>query len=226
MARRTLEFPKAQLQNKFTQLVKTNPYLEEHVTPQMTEKFLTYLELMHKWNQAYNLTAIKDPEQMLIKHLFDSLVVAPYFANYESVLDVGTGAGLPGIPLALFFAQVNPQIHFTLLDSLGKRIQFLRHVVLSLKLENVTIVHSPVEDYHAQTFACITSRAFTALDRMTLVCEHLLAEQGHYVLLKGAKTEEEIQTLPAKFTIENITQVEVPGIEDNERFVVTIRRTN
>ncbi|RIY33601.1 16S rRNA (guanine(527)-N(7))-methyltransferase RsmG [Psittacicella gerlachiana] len=224
MTRSNFQFPKAQLEQVFTKLLQSNSYLSSRVDSQMCNLLLDYLELMHKWNRAYNLTAIKDPEQMLIKHIFDSLAVAPYFSQYHKVLDVGTGAGLPGIPLAIFFAKENPQMHFTLLDSLGKRIQFLRHVVLTLNLKNVTIIHSPVENYQEEQFDCITSRAFTALDRMTLVCSHLLSPQGNYVLLKGAKTEEELQTLPQEFALVDIHEVKVPGIEDNERFVVTIKR--
>ncbi|MFC6276005.1 16S rRNA (guanine(527)-N(7))-methyltransferase RsmG [Psittacicella hinzii] len=224
MAKALATFSRPALAQQLQKLLAQDAYLAPLVDQAMQEQLLTYLELMHKWNQAFNLTAIKDPSQMLVKHLLDSLAVAPSFANYNKVLDVGTGAGLPGIPLAILFAKVNPHMHFTLLDSLGKRIQFLRQVLIHIPLPNVTIVHSPVEDYHEEQFDCITSRAFTALDRMTLVCEHLLAPNGNYVLLKSSKVDEEAKTLPAQFKIEQVTGISVPGLEDNERYIVVVSR--
>ncbi|RIY31617.1 16S rRNA (guanine(527)-N(7))-methyltransferase RsmG [Psittacicella hinzii] len=226
MPQKFLPLNKEQLSKTLARIIDTGlPALKEHFDQEMVEQLIAYLELMHKWNKAYNLTAIKDPEEMLIKHVVDSLAVAPYFAKYSKVLDVGTGAGLPGIPLAIYFAKANPEMHFYLLDSLGKRIQFLRQVVLTLKLKNVTIIHSTVEDYNEQQFDCITSRAFTALDRMTLVCQHLLADQGNYLLLKGAKAQEELQTMPESFSLVSLDNIIVPGIEDNERYLVTLQRS-
>lgn len=223
MAKHLSPFPRAILAQQLAAYLAEDNFLSSLATTEVQEKLLNYLELLHKWNHTYNLTAVRDPEQMLVKHLMDSLAAAVYFKDYPSVLDVGTGAGLPGIPLAIIFAQSNPQQHFTLLDSLGKRIQFLRQVTLTLKLSNVTIIHSTVEDYHDQLFSCITSRAFTALDRMTLVCQNLLAPEGKYILLKGAKVDEELELLPPIFTCQASHALQVPGL-NGERYVTIIQR--
>lgn len=120
------------------------------------EKFVQYVYLLNKWNKAYNLTAVRDPEEMLVKHILDSLAVGKFLEG-DRFIDVGTGPGLPGIPLAIMF----PEKHFVLLDSLGKRIQFLRTVLRELGLTNVTLVLGRVEDYYDEEgFDGVLSRAF------------------------------------------------------------------
>lgn len=182
------------------------------------QQLVAYVELLHKWNKAYNLTSVRDPNEMLVRHILDSIVVAPYLAG-SRFIDVGTGPGLPGIPLAI----VLPQAQFTLLDSLGKRVRFLRQVQHELKLENVTPVQSRVEAFPAEPpFDGVISRAFASLTDMVSWCRHLPGEEGRFYALKGVLPEDEIAQLPANFSVENITKLQVPQLE-GERHLVTIK---
>lgn len=185
---------------------------------QQQQQLVAYVELLHKWNKAYNLTSVRDPNEMLVRHILDSIVVAPYLAG-SRFIDVGTGPGLPGIPLAI----VLPQAQFTLLDSLGKRVRFLRQVQHELKLENVTPVQSRVEAFPAEPpFDGVISRAFASLTDMVSWCHHLPGEEGRFYALKGVLPEDEIAQLPANFSVENITKLQVPQLE-GERHLVTIK---
>jgi len=184
------------------------------------QQLVAYVELLHKWNKAYNLTSVRDPNEMLVRHILDSIIVAPHLQG-ERFIDVGTGPGLPGIPLAI----VLPQAHFTLLDSLGKRVRFLRQVQHELKLENVTPVQSRVEDFPAEPpFDGVISRAFASLTDMVNWCHHLPAEQGHFYALKGLLPDDEIAQLPAQFAVEDVVKLNVPQLE-GERHLVKIKPT-
>ena len=128
------------------------------VSQQQRQQLLAFVELLNKWNKAYNLTSVRDPHEMLVKHILDSLVVSPYLQG-KSFIDVGTGPGLPGIPLAI----INPDQHYVLLDSLGKRITFIRQVIRQLGLSNVTPIQSRVEEYQPEVrFDGVLSRAFAS----------------------------------------------------------------
>ena len=143
------------------------------VTDDQVSLLIQYVELLIKWNKAYNLTSVREPEDMLVKHIMDSLMVGDSLQG-SSFIDVGTGPGLPGIPLAILY----PEREFVLLDSLGKRITFLRQVVFQLKLPNVTPVLSRVEKYQPeQPFDGVLSRAFASLNDMVHWCEHLIAPE-------------------------------------------------
>lgn len=227
MTKQWAEFDYESLLVQLQRLVQQDEFLSQHVNHEQEELLLKYLALMHKWNKAYNLSAIREPNQMLVKHLLDSLVVAQHLTGYHQILDVGTGAGLPGIPLAIFFATHDPSKHFYLLDSLGKRIQFLKQVVLQLGLTNVAIIQSRVEDYQRdadQLFDCITSRAFTDVQAMTQVCQHLLAPAGDYALLKGKLIDQELADLPQTFQHKATIPLTVPGLDDNERYLLLLTR--
>ncbi|MAY34927.1 MAG: 16S rRNA (guanine(527)-N(7))-methyltransferase RsmG, partial [Spongiibacteraceae bacterium] len=155
--------------------------LELELSEQQRDLLMRYLALLVKWNRAYNLTAIRDPEEMVTKHLLDSLAVAP-FVSGERLLDVGTGAGLPGIPLAIVY----PDKLFELLDSNGKKTRFLVQVVADLALPNVTVHHKRIESGElAPVFDGILSRAFASLADMTRDCGPLLAEGGELLAMKG-----------------------------------------
>ena len=158
------------------------------VSPQQVNLLIQYVELLHKWNKAYNLTSVRDPQEMLVKHIMDSLMVGEVLHG-KNFIDVGTGPGLPGIPLAILF----PEKNFVLLDSLGKRITFLRQVVFQLKLTNVQPVKSRVEDYSGETpFDGVLSRAFSSLNDMVTWCSHLVSkEQGQFFALKGQFPEDQ-----------------------------------
>ncbi|ENO0459223.1 16S rRNA (guanine(527)-N(7))-methyltransferase RsmG [Salmonella enterica] len=177
-----------------------------------------YVDMLHKWNKAYNLTSVRDPNEMLVRHILDSIVVAPYLQG-QRFIDVGTGPGLPGIPLAI----VLPDAHFTLLDSLGKRVRFLRQVQHELKLENITPVQSRVEAYPSEPpFDGVISRAFASLNDMVSWCHHLPGEKGCFYALKGQLPGDEIASLPDNFSVESVEKLRVPQLE-GERHLVIIK---
>ncbi|HFW5679416.1 TPA: 16S rRNA (guanine(527)-N(7))-methyltransferase RsmG, partial [Salmonella enterica subsp. enterica serovar Typhimurium] len=170
---------------------------------------VAYVYMLHKWNKAYNLTSVRDPNEMLVRHILDSIVVAPYLQG-QRFIDVGTGPGLPGIPLAI----VLPDAHFTLLDSLGKRVRFLRQVQHELKLENITPVQSRVEAYPSEPpFDGVISRAFASLNDMVSWCHHLPGEKGRFYALKGQLPGDEIASLPDNFSVESVEKLRVPQLE-------------
>ncbi|EBS9936030.1 16S rRNA (guanine(527)-N(7))-methyltransferase RsmG, partial [Salmonella enterica] len=170
---------------------------------------VAYVDMLHKWNKAYNLTSVRDPAEMVVRHILDSIVVAPYLQG-QLFIDVGTGPGLPGIPLAI----VLPDAHFTLLDSLGKRVRFLRQVQHELRLENITPVQSRVEAYPSEPpFDGVISRAFASLNDMVSWCHHLPGEKGRFYALKGQLPEDEIASLPDEFSVESVEKLRVPQLE-------------
>ncbi|EAA7245365.1 16S rRNA (guanine(527)-N(7))-methyltransferase RsmG [Salmonella enterica] len=179
---------------------------------------IAYVDMLHKWNKAYNLTSVRDPAEMVVRHILDSIVVAPYLQG-QRFIDVGTGPGLPGIPLAI----VLPDAHFTLLDSLGKRVRFLRQVQHELKLENIAPVQSRVEVYPSEPpFDGVISRAFASLNDMVSWCHHLPGEKGRFYALKGQLPEDEIASLPGNFSVESVEKLRVPQLE-GERHLVIIK---
>lgn len=179
---------------------------------------VAYVDMLHKWNKAYNLTSVRDPAEMVVRHILDSIVVAPYLQGHRFI-DVGTGPGLPGIPLAI----VLPDAHFTLLDSLGKRVRFLRQVQHELKLENITPVQSRVEAYPSEPpFDGVISRAFASLNDMVSWCHQLPGEKGRFYALKGQLPEDEIASLPDDFSVESVEKLRVPQLE-GERHLVIIK---
>ena len=174
------------------------------------------MELLNKWNKAYNLTSIRDPQEMLIKHILDSLMVGKVLQGHDFI-DVGTGPGLPGIPLAILY----PERNFVLLDSLGKRITFLRQVVFQLKLENVTPVLSRVENYQEQQFDGVLSRAFASLLDMVDWCQHLVKDNGCFYALKGVQPSDEMALLPDNIQVKQVHEITVPNL-DAERHVIEL----
>ena len=197
-------------------LNKTNLDVTDHQKDQLI-KFVT---LLNKWNKAYNLTSVREPSQMLIKHILDSAVVSPHLEG-KRFIDVGTGPGLPGIPLAI----LNPDKEFVLLDSLGKRLRFIRQAILELGLKNVTFVQSRVEEYiPEQKFDCILSRAFASIKDMLFWCKHLPNEEGYFLALKGVEPKLEIENLDTSFEYIETIKLIVPSLE-GERCLVKIKKT-
>ncbi|MCD1125701.1 16S rRNA (guanine(527)-N(7))-methyltransferase RsmG [Jinshanibacter sp. LJY008] len=203
------------MQNQFDKLLKA---ARIELSQLQKEQLLGYVALLHKWNKAYNLTSVRDPQQMLIRHIMDSIVVNPHLQG-NLFIDVGTGPGLPGIPLAI----VRPDAQFTLLDSLGKRIRFIRQVMHELNITNVTPVQSRVEEYSIpQGFDGVISRAFASLQDMLEWCHHLPSkQQGKFYALKGIISEEELSLVPAGFHVQEIVTLDVPEL-DGERHLVII----
>ena len=179
-------------------------------------KLLQYLQLLAKWNQVYNLTAVRDPAAMVTRHLLDSLAVAPHVRG-PRVLDIGTGPGLPGIPLAL----ARPELAFTLLDANAKKTRFVTQAAGELGLANVEVVQSRVENYRpAQKFDTLVSRAFSNIADMLANARHLCAPSGRFLAMKGTYPEEELAAVAAEYATE-VVALTVPGL-DAERHVVIL----
>ena len=184
--------------------------------PGIIGQLLSYLDLLLRWNDTYNLTAIRDPRQMVTRHLLDSLSVLPWI-DEGPLLDAGTGAGLPGIPLAI----MRPQLQVTLLDSAGKKTRFLNHVSRSLKLGNI----HPVQD-RLEVWACekppgqIISRALSDLSVFAHACRHLADEKTRLLAMKGKHPEGELQSLPDWLRVESIEKLTVPGLQEDRHLVI------
>jgi 16S rRNA (guanine527-N7)-methyltransferase len=185
------------------------------VNEQQIDQLLAFIQLLNKWNKAYNLTAIRRLEDMVALHLLDSLAILPYVQG-QSLIDIGTGAGLPGIPLAICL----PDVQFTLLDSNAKKTRFVQQAILELKLSNARIQHSRVEDYQPeQRFDTVTTRAFASLPVVIDLTRHLLAKEGIVLAMTGQPLTEEIAQLGNNATL---VPLHVPGV-DAERHVVRIQ---
>ncbi len=182
------------------------------------ENMLLYIDYLDRWNQTYNLTAIRDKKEMVIKHILDSLALYPFIQG-NRCLDVGTGPGLPGVILALAL----PQIEFTLLDSQIKKAQFIKRVLRELPLDNVTVCHQRVEDHHPELlYDVIVSRAFASLADMIKGTMHLRSSHGYYLAMKGVYPQEEIAAIESyHFSIE-AEPLHVPFLTA-DRHVVIIR---
>ncbi|KZE33568.1 16S rRNA (guanine(527)-N(7))-methyltransferase RsmG [Crenobacter luteus] len=180
------------------------------------EQLGAYLALLAKWNQTYNLTAVRDADRMVSYHLLDSLSLVPHLAGGTRLLDVGSGGGMPGIPAAI----ARPDLKVVLLDANHKKTTFLRQAVIELKLPNVEVVTERVEAYQPEEkFDRLTSRAFAELAEFVKLTPHLLAEGGQYVAMKGVYPYEEIAQLPATVRVAEVLPVTVPGL-DAERHLV------
>ena len=181
------------------------------------KQLIGYVELLHKWNKAYNLTSVRDPMDMLVKHILDSIVVSPHLDG-ERFIDVGTGPGLPGIPLAI----MNPGKTFFLLDSLGKRIRFIKQVLHELDINNVTTVQSRVEEFiPEEKFDAVLSRAFASIQDMVGWYQHLPKETDVRVMaLKGQLPEGEIDHLPDWCDVISIKPLQVPELEGERHLVI------
>jgi 16S rRNA (guanine527-N7)-methyltransferase len=180
------------------------------------QRLLDYIALIEKWNRVYNLTAIREPEKMVSHHLLDSLAVAPHL-HAKRLLDVGSGAGLPGIPLAL----AKPDTHVTLLDSNHKKAAFLNQAVMELKLKNAEVCGERVESWQTQNrFDVIISRAFSDMGEFVRITRHLLAPGGMFAAMKGLHPYEEIDKLPPGCKVQQVLPLAIPGVEGARHLVL------
>ena len=182
------------------------------------DQLLEYVALLTRWNATYNLTSVRDPRDMLVRHILDSLAVAPYVCG-TNLADVGSGPGLPGIPLALMY----PERDFVLIDANGKMARFMRESVRALGLSNVRIEQQRVEALQG-SFDCVTARAFASLADMLALGGKLLAPDGIWLALKGRYPDDEISALPAGFELAGSERLHVPGL-DAERHLIIVRKS-
>lgn len=181
-------------------------------------QLIDYLGLLAKWNAVYNLTAVRDPAQMVTQHLLDSLAAVPAFADAKNVLDVGAGGGLPGMVLAI----ARPDMRVSMIDTVHKKTAFLTQAKAELGLANVTVHTARVEQLKvSEKFDVITSRAFAELNDFVTWSGHLLKEGGRFIALKGVRPEEEIARLPAGWKVAGVQPLNVPGL-NAERHLIFI----
>ena len=196
--------------------------LRLELPPETQQKLLDYVALVQKWNKVYNLTAVRDTGKILTHHLLDSLAVVPHVSNATTILDVGSGAGLPGIPLALAL----PQAQVTLLDSNQKKTAFLHQALIELQLSNAGVVCERVEKYQSnQLFSVVVSRAFSDLAAFVAQAGRLVAPGGTLLAMKGVHPADEIAQLTgseSEFTLSGVTPLSVPGL-DAERHLVFLK---
>jgi 16S rRNA (guanine527-N7)-methyltransferase len=177
-------------------------------------QLLAFRDLLLKWNKTYNLTALRDPDQAISHHLLDSLAILPH-VGAGALLDVGSGGGLPGIPLAI----ARPELAVSMVDTVQKKTTFLQQAVIELALKNVTVHHARVEAMPGQ-YAQISSRAFAELGLFVSLTRHLLAPGGRWLAMKGVRPDEEIQALPADVTVEAIIPLTVPGLAAERHLII------
>lgn len=212
------------MSNLETRLQQGIDELSLSVSPETQQKLIQYIELIAKWNKTFNLTAIRNVDEMLTSHLLDSLAVVP-FIKAGRVLDVGAGAGLPGIVLALCY----PDKEFVLIDSNGKKARFMTQAKIELGLSNVEVVHARVDEYGVEEiqplkpFDAIISRAFASISDMLAYVDHLVTNETAVLAMK-ADSENEISQMPAEYksayTIEQIHELEVPGLSAKRQLIV------
>ncbi len=191
------------------------------ISDEKQAQLMDYLRLLEKWNKAFNLTAVRDPAEMVTRHLLDSLSILPYVKGPRCI-DVGSGGGLPGIPLAI----VHPEFDITLLDSNGKKSRFQFQAVTALKLKNVQVENKRVEQYQPeQGFDQIISRAFSSMEDMVNWTKHFADENTQWLAMKGIYPTDELAALPDNIVCQNVHSLEVPG-SDGERHLVELKRAD
>lgn len=187
------------------------------LSSEQADSLCIYLGLLQKWNKAYNLTAVRDAQQMVGLHLLDSLAIVPHLVG-QSFIDVGTGAGLPGLVVAI----LKPEARLALLDSNGKKTRFLNQVIVELALGNLEVIHSRALDYRPeQRYDGVLSRAFATLKDMTDNAAHLLASDGRFWAMKGRYPQQEIEELELKYRMETCRPLQIPEV-DAERHLIEL----
>ena len=187
------------------------------VSAEAAAKMAAHLRLVEKWNRVHNLTAVRETEQMVVLHVLDSLSLLPHLGDAKRVVDVGTGAGFPGIPLAI----ARPEVSFTLLDSSHKKCSFLEQVRAELKLPNVSVACERVEQYQpAERFDAVASRAFAELSDFVTQSQHLAAPGARFLAMKGVYPFEEIARMPASHRVARVVELAVPSLDAKRHLVL------
>ena len=187
--------------------------------PGLPHRLAAYLGLLARWNEAYNLTAVRSPEDMVSRHVMDSLSILPFIGEGR-VLDVGTGAGLPGLALAM----ARPAQPFVLLDSLGKKTRFVRHAAAHLRLDNVTVVRARAEEHRdTDGFGAVVSRAFASIADFLRLAGHLAGEGGRLLAMKGEFPAAELDAVPAGWTLAGAHRLDVPGLDAQRHLLEFVR---
>ena len=193
------------------------------IDDEVVGKLLNYLSLLRRWNATFNLTAVRDPQAMLVQHLLDCLAILPSLRHRLSrggrVLDVGSGGGLPGVPIAA----VMPEVEVTCVETVGKKAAFIRQVAGAMAMPNLHAVHARVEALDAGAFDVITARAFATLGELTRLTGHHLASAGAWMAMKGRVPDEEIRALPGTIDVFHVEQLSIPGL-DAQRCLVWMRQ--
>jgi len=190
--------------------------LARPLSPTELEKMLAYLALLQRWNAAYNLTAIRDPLEMVTRHLLDSLSILPW-VQHGPVLDAGTGAGLPGVPLAV----LRPELEFVLLDSAGKKIRFLRQVRREVQLDNIQPLQARLEEHQPeQPYRTIISRAFASLRDFAESSRQLMTPETRLLAMKGRDPKDECADLPVWIGVDSVEELAVPGLQEQRHLVI------
>ncbi|WP_036230285.1 16S rRNA (guanine(527)-N(7))-methyltransferase RsmG [Marinobacterium jannaschii] len=198
-----------------TQLTRGISRMNLDISQQQIDKLLDYLALLIKWNKAYNLTAVRDPQEMVSRHLLDSLSILPFVSELP-IIDVGSGPGLPGIPLAI----CRPELAVTTLDSNGKKTRFQNQVKLELGLENLTVVHTRLEEYRVEPFQQVISRAFASLQQMIQWTGPLCHQDGVFLAMKGLYPDSELAELPAGYELKQCHPLDVPETEGERHLLI------
>ena len=206
-------FDRAFFENKLSELfAKTDIACSK----EQIDKMVVLLELLCKWNSSLNLTAIRDPKQMAILHIMDSAVISPLLCG-DNIADVGTVPGFPGLVLAI----LNPDKKFTLIDSIAKKLSFVRTVMVSLQLKNVTIINDRCENIQCENkFDCIVSRAFAPLSRFVGWCLPLISDDGTFIAMKANLEKDELSEVPNTVKIEEIVSLKVPELDATRQAVL------
>ena len=195
--------------------------LRASFTQEQLEKLTAFVDLLNKWNKAYNLIGTQNAKDIIPLHIADSLAIIEYVSG-QRVIDVGTGAGLPGLPLAI----MQPQKQFVLLDSNGKKIRFIKQTIAELKLPNVTAIQARAEEFSPEyCFHNVLTRAFASICDMLKVTQHLVCADGYFLAMKGMQPTEELQVLPPEFQLDVIHALNVPEL-DAARCLVSIKHKN
>jgi 16S rRNA (guanine527-N7)-methyltransferase len=193
--------------------------MEQTLDSIQISRLLKYVELLDKWNKTYNLTAVRKPDQMVTRHLLDSISICPYLRG-KRILDVGTGAGLPGIPLAIVF----PERQFTLLDSNNKKTRFVIQAASELELSNVDVVQSRVENAQfPESFDTIITRAYSSVGDMLKQTSHLLAKEGVFLAMKGINPVAELDELSPEYAVKESIEIKVPGLDEARHLLEIVR---